>query len=304
MLNHCTPLWLFAHLEVKMWKNCSLRSTFGRSHIWKWKCFGRYTDHCFGAMLLFAVFLSIYGAGTNDVHQRRNHRSLLWCNAAFCRFFVDIRIWDKWCVSGQGSDVVYVIECHNHCLGAVQWTGCFFVDIRSWDKRCAPMSQSSIIALVQCCFLPFFVDIRIRHKWCVLSQGSNVVYVSECCNPCFGLYCRGHVPAQTFFFESSLLWWYCRRHVLAHVIICCGFLSLHSVIASGCVNGCAYVSSRFLWVTCVSLLISSAYVSVSLLCVSSDRRCSHTVDPDDLCVSSDFKCLHFSEYLVCRLLSS
>ena len=102
-----------------------------------------------------------------------------------------------------------------------------------------------------------------------------------------------------FFFESSLLWWYCRRHVLAHVIICCGFLSLHSVIASGCVNGCAYVSSRFLWVTCVSLLISSAYVSVSLLCVSSDRRCSRTVDPDDLCVSSDFKCLRFSEYLVC-----
>ena len=23
-------------------------------------------DHCFGAMLLFAVFLSIYGSGTND----------------------------------------------------------------------------------------------------------------------------------------------------------------------------------------------------------------------------------------------
>ena len=65
---------------------------------------------------------------------------------------------------------------------------------------------------------------------------------------------------------------------MVYVIEC---LSLHSVIASGCVNGCAYVSSRFLWVPCVSLLISSAYVSVSMMCVSSDRRCSRTVDPDD-----------------------
>ena len=85
---------------------------------------------------------------------------------------------------------------------------------------------------------------------------------------CFGLYCRGHVPAQTFFFESSLLWWYCPRHVLAHVFICCGILSLHSVIASGCVNGCAYVS----------------FFQISV---------------GNLCVSSDFKCLRFSEYLVC-----
>ena len=65
---------------------------------------------------------------------------------------------------------------------------------------------------------------------------------------------------------------------MVYVIKC---LSLHSVIASGCVNGCAYVSSRFLWVPCVSLLISSAYVSVSMMCVSSDRRCSRPVDPDD-----------------------
>ena len=53
MLKNCTPLWRKAHLEVKMFKNCSLRSTFGRSdvpqfyaavakscgekHIWQWK---------------------------------------------------------------------------------------------------------------------------------------------------------------------------------------------------------------------------------------------------------------------------
>ena len=30
---NCTPLWRNAHLEVKMLKNCSLRSTFGRSDV-------------------------------------------------------------------------------------------------------------------------------------------------------------------------------------------------------------------------------------------------------------------------------
>ena len=33
-------------------------------------------DHCFGAMLLFAVFLSIYGSGTNDVFQVK---AVTWC---------------------------------------------------------------------------------------------------------------------------------------------------------------------------------------------------------------------------------
>ena len=33
MLINCTPLWRKAHLEVKMFKNCSLRSTFGRSDV-------------------------------------------------------------------------------------------------------------------------------------------------------------------------------------------------------------------------------------------------------------------------------
>ena len=28
MSNNCTPLWRKAHLQVKMLKNCSLRSTF------------------------------------------------------------------------------------------------------------------------------------------------------------------------------------------------------------------------------------------------------------------------------------
>ena len=33
MSKNCTPLWRKAHLEVKMFKNCSLRSTFGRSDV-------------------------------------------------------------------------------------------------------------------------------------------------------------------------------------------------------------------------------------------------------------------------------
>ena len=200
----------------------------------------------------------------------------LYSSEHFLQFWCRIIV--RCCGEGQGSDVVYVIECRNRCLGAVQWT----------------------LLWCNAAFCCFFVDIRICHKWCVSSQGSDVVYVSECCNPCFGLYCRGHVPAQTLFFESSLLWWYCRQHVLAHVFICCGILSLHSVIASGCVNGCAYVSSRFLWVTCVSLLISSAYVSVSMMCVSSDRRCSRTVDPDDFFVHiCGIKCRVMLRWVTC-----
>ena len=35
MLKNCTPLWWKAHLEVKMFKNCSLRSTFWRSDVEK-----------------------------------------------------------------------------------------------------------------------------------------------------------------------------------------------------------------------------------------------------------------------------
>ena len=33
-------------------------------------------DHCFGAMLLFAVFLSIYGSGTNDAFRLK---AVTWC---------------------------------------------------------------------------------------------------------------------------------------------------------------------------------------------------------------------------------
>ena len=33
MSKNCTPLWRKAHLQVKMLKNCSLRSTFGRSDV-------------------------------------------------------------------------------------------------------------------------------------------------------------------------------------------------------------------------------------------------------------------------------
>ena len=35
MSKNCTPLWRKAHLEVKMFKNCSLRSTFWRSDVEK-----------------------------------------------------------------------------------------------------------------------------------------------------------------------------------------------------------------------------------------------------------------------------
>ena len=35
MSKNCTPLWWKAHLEVKMLKNCSLRSTFGSSDVEK-----------------------------------------------------------------------------------------------------------------------------------------------------------------------------------------------------------------------------------------------------------------------------
>ena len=35
MSKNCTPLWRKVHLEVKMFKNCSLRSTFGRSDVEK-----------------------------------------------------------------------------------------------------------------------------------------------------------------------------------------------------------------------------------------------------------------------------
>ena len=35
MLNKCTPLWRKAHVEAKMFKNCSPRSTFRRSDVEK-----------------------------------------------------------------------------------------------------------------------------------------------------------------------------------------------------------------------------------------------------------------------------
>ena len=44
---------------------------------------------------------------------------------------------------------------------------------------------------------------------------------------------------------------------------------------------CAYVQCRFRSVTCVSLLTASAHVSLGILCVSSDRKCSHPVDQDE-----------------------
>ena len=47
------------------------------------------------------------------------------------------------------------------------------------------------------------------------------------------------------------------------------------------VNACAYVQCRFRWVTCVSLLTASAHVSLGILCVSSDRKCSRPVDQDE-----------------------
>ena len=61
-----------------------------------------------------------------------------------------------------------------------------------------------------------------------------------------------------------------------------------------------HLDSRFLWVTCVSLLISSAYVSVSMMCVSSDRRCSRTVDPDDFFVHiCGIKCRVMLRWVTC-----
>ena len=137
MLEKCTRLWRKAHLEVKMWKNCSLRSTFLRA-VCEWR--------------------------------------------AVCKWVLQSLLWSVLSRTCSSTNVLFRV----------------------------------IIAMV------------------VLS--------TTCPSTC--------------------------------LFICCCILSLHWVIASGCVNGCAYVSSRFLWVTCVSLLISSAYVSVSILCVSSDRRCS------------------------------
>ena len=44
---------------------------------------------------------------------------------------------------------------------------------------------------------------------------------------------------------------------------------------------CAYVQCRFHSATCVSLLTVSAHVSLSILCVASDRKCSRPVDQDE-----------------------
>ena len=35
MSKHCTPLWRKAHLEVKMYKTCGVRNTFGSSDVEK-----------------------------------------------------------------------------------------------------------------------------------------------------------------------------------------------------------------------------------------------------------------------------
>ena len=130
MLEKCTQLWRKAHLEVKMWKNCSLRGTFlrayigkmhaavakgigrsdvelwrtrrcGEKHICQWKC---WKTVVFGALL--EVLISKVGF-RNIVR--------LAAMLLFAVFFVDIRIWDKWCV-GSGTTDVFQVKASSWCI--------------------------------------------------------------------------------------------------------------------------------------------------------------------------------------------
>ena len=98
--------------------------------------------------------------------------------------------------------------------------------------------------------------------------------------------------------SSDRKFWRCFEHRCIRLSLLCVWSGTNVVVGTAHVSlnmrwhwlCIRVVSCRFLWVTCVSLLIASTYVSRSILCVSSDRRYSRLVDPDDVVPHGTMEC--------------